>query len=216
MTDKNKGIGSIIPQPLTPAEQKSVELKQWAVKNIDRGDWRSRQKENEMRTVSEDDTLDYIPSINISPPKTSEEPRNKSGHTEAQKSRIAHQWTVRPPDNIKKIVKKNMPILTYIDKVSNVYDGKPRQYDDQGKPLNNDKTIKQLTALKEFGKNPYTYKSKLETLVEPKQLSMDFGTDQYGNIPGPTDRIQDQARQKEIEIRNKNRARNATKEKTDV
>ena len=83
-----------------------------AIKNIDRGDWRSRQKENEMRTVSEDDTLDYIPSINLSPPKITEEPRNKSGHTEAQKSRMAHQWTIRPPDNIKKMVKKNMPMLT--------------------------------------------------------------------------------------------------------
>ena len=209
MVNRRVGIRSIIPIPDSPEEIKSDELEEFYKKDIE-------GKTYAPQLSPEIDTLDYIPSINISPPKTSEEPRNKSGHTEAQKSRIAHQWTVRPPDNIKKIVKKNMPILTYIDKVSNVYDGKPRQYDDQGKPLNNDKTIKQLTALKEFGKNPYTYKSKLETLVEPKQLSMDFGTDQYGNIPGPTDRIQDQARQKEIEIRNKNRARNATKEKTDV
>ena len=209
MVNRRVGIRSIIPIPDSPEEIKSDELEEFYKKDIE-------GKTYAPQSSPEIDTLDYIPSINISPPKTSEEPRNKSGHTEAQKSRIAHQWTVRPPDNIKKMVKKNMPILTYIDKVSNVYDGKPRQYDDQGKPLNNDKTIKQLTALKEFGKNPYTYKSKLETLVEPKQLSMDFGTDQYGNIPGPTDRIQDQARQKEIEIRNKNRARNATKEKTDV
>ena len=209
MVNRRVGIRSIIPIPDSPEEIKSDELEEFYKKDIE-------GKTYAPQLSPEIDTLDYIPSINISPPKTSEEPRNKSGHTEAQKSRIAHQWTVRPPDNIKKMVKKNMPILTYIDKVSNVYDGKPRQYDDQGKPLNNDKTIKQLTALKEFGKNPYTYKSKLETLVEPKQLSMDFGTDQYGNIPGPTDRIQDQARKKEIEIRNKNRARNATKEKTDV
>ena len=209
MVNRRVGIRSIIPIPDSPEEIKSDELEEFYKKDIE-------GKTYAPQLSPEIDTLDYIPSINISPLKTSEEPRNKSGHTEAQKSRIAHQWTVRPPDNIKKMVKKNMPILTYIDKVSNVYDGKPRQYDDQGKPLNNDKTIKQLTALKEFGKNPYTYKSKLETLVEPKQLSMDFGTDQYGNIPGPTDRIQDQARQKEIEIRNKNRARNATKEKTDV
>ena len=209
MVNRRVGIRSIIPIPDSPEEIKSDELEEFYKKDIE-------GKTYAPQSSPEIDTLDYIPSINLSPPKTTEEPRNKSGHTEAQKSRIAHQWTVRPPDNIKKMVKKNMPILTYIDKVSNVYDGKPRQYDDQGKPLNNDKTVKQLTALKEFGKNPYTYKSKLETLVEPKQLSMDFGTDQYGNIPGPTDRIQDQARQKEIEIRNKNRARNATKEKTDV
>ena len=209
MVNRRVGIRSIIPIPDSPEEIKSDELEEFYKKDIE-------GKTYAPQLSPEIDTLDYIPSINISPPKTSEEPRNKSGHTEAQKSRIAHQWTVRPPDNIKKIVKKNMPVLTYIDKVSNLYDGKPRQYDDQGKPLDNDKTVKQLTALKEFGKNPYTYKSKLETLVEPKQLSMDFGTDQYGNIPGPTDRIQDQARQKEIEIRNKNRARNATKEKTDV
>ena len=209
MVNRRVGIRSIIPIPDSPEEIKSDELEEFYKKDIE-------GKTYAPQLSPEIDTLDYIPSINLSPLKTTEEPRNKSGHTEAQKSRIAHQWTVRPPDNIKKIVKKNMPILTYIDKVSNVYDGKPRQYDDQGKPLDNDKTVKQLTALKEFGKNPYTYKSKLETLVEPKQLSMDFGTDQYGNIPGPTDRIQDQARQKEIEIRNKNRARNATKEKTDV
>ena len=209
MVNRRVGIRSIIPIPDSPEEIKSDELEEFYKKDIE-------GKTYAPQLSPEIDTLDYIPSINISPPKTSEEPRNKSGHTEAQKSRIAHQWTVRPPDNIKKMVKKNMPVLTYIDKVSNLYDGKPRQYDDQGKPLDNDKTVKQLTALKEFGKNPYTYKSKLETLVEPKQLSMDFGTDQYGNIPGPTDRIQDQARKKEIEIRNKNRARNATKEKTDV
>jgi len=209
MVNRRVGIRSIIPIPDSPEEIKSDELEEFYKKDIE-------GKTYAPQLSPEIDTLDYIPSINLSPLKTTEEPRNKSGHTEAQKSRIAHQWTVRPPDNIKKMVKKNMPILTYIDKVSNVYDGKPRQYDDQGKPLDNDKTVKQLTALKEFGKNPYTYKSKLETLVEPKQLSMDFGTDQYGNVPGPTDRIQDQARQKEIEIRNKNRARNATKEKTDV
>ena len=209
MVNRRVGIRSIIPIPDSPEEIKSDELEEFYKKDIE-------GKTYAPQLSPEIDTLDYIPSINLSPLKTTEEPRNKSGHTEAQKSRIAHQWTVRPPDNIKKMVKKNMPILTYIDKVSNVYDGKPRQYDDQGKPLDNDKTVKQLTALKEFGKNPYTYKSKLETLVEPKQLSMDFGTDQYGNVPGPTDRIQDQARQKEIEIRNKNKARNATKEKTDV
>ena len=62
-----------------------------------------------------------------------------------------------------------MPILTYIDKVSNIYDGKPRQYDDQGKSLNNDKTVKQLEALKKFGENPYIYKSKLDTLVEKEE-----------------------------------------------
>ena len=62
-----------------------------------------------------------------------------------------------------------MPILTYIDKVSNIYDGKPRQYDDQGKSLNNDKTVKQLEALKKFGENPYTYKSKIDTLVEKEE-----------------------------------------------
>ena len=30
---------------------------------------------------------------------------------------------------------KPMPILTYVDKMSNLYDGKPRQYDDKGQPL---------------------------------------------------------------------------------
>ena len=55
MNNKNKGIGSLIPTELTPAEKKSDELAQWAIRNIDRGDWRSRQKENELKTVHEVD-----------------------------------------------------------------------------------------------------------------------------------------------------------------
>ena len=198
MDKRSVGIRSIIPTTRSPEEIRSDELEEFYKNDIE-------GKTYTPRITPEIDTLE-LPSINLTQLESSKETKDKA----------INSYLTRPPDNIKKMVEKNMPILTYIDKVSNIYDGKPRQYDDQGKPLNNDKTVKQLTALKEFGKNPYTYKSKLETLVEPKQLSMDFGTDQYGNIPGPTDRIQDQARKKEIEIRNKNRARNATKEKTDV
>ena len=61
--------------------------------------------------------------------------KNKFGHTQADKNRIAEAWLTRPADPIKQMVKKSMPILTYIDKVSNIYDGKPRKYDDQGKLL---------------------------------------------------------------------------------
>jgi len=61
--------------------------------------------------------------------------KNKFGHTQADKNRIAEAWLTRPADPIKPMVKKSMPILTYIDKVSNIYDGKPRKYDDQGKLL---------------------------------------------------------------------------------
>jgi len=140
MNDRNKGIGSIIPTALTPAEKKSEELAQWAVRNIDRGDWRSRQKENQMKTVTEDDTLDYA-EVNISPPKVTEETKNKFGHTEAQKSKMAHEWNTRPPDNIKKMVEKNMPILTFVDKINTLYGGQEkRKYDDQGKPLMKKKT----------------------------------------------------------------------------
>ena len=35
--------------------------------------------------------------------------------------------------------------------------------------MNNDKTVKQLEALKKFGENPYTYKSKIDTLVEKEE-----------------------------------------------
>jgi len=141
MNNKNKGIGSLIPTELTPAEKKSDELAQWAIRNIDRGDWRSRQKENELKTVHEVDPLDVIPSINLGPLKTTEEPKNKFGHTKAQKNKMVHEWNTRPRDNIKKMVEKSMPITTYIDKMSVLYGGQEkRKVDDQGKPLMKKKT----------------------------------------------------------------------------
>ena len=77
MNNKNKGIGSLIPTELTPAEKKSDELAQWAVRNIDRGDWRSRQKENQMKTVTEATPEEYnlydAPTIILPPPEKTPE-----------------------------------------------------------------------------------------------------------------------------------------------
>ena len=141
MNNKNKGIGSLIPTELTPAEKKSDELAQWAIRNIDRGDWRSRQKENVLKTVYEVDPLDDIPSINLGPLKTTEEPKNKFGHTKAQKDKMVMDQLTRPKDNIKKMVEKSMPVLTYVDKMSVLYGGQEkRKYNDQGKPLMKKKT----------------------------------------------------------------------------
>ena len=51
--------------------------------------------------------------------------------TPVQKKR--DQWNKKVEENKKK---KPMNIVAYVDKMSNLYDGNPRQYDDNGKPLN--------------------------------------------------------------------------------
>ena len=152
MDKRSVGIRSIIPTTRSPEEIRSDELEEFYKNDIE-------GKTYTPRITPEIDTLE-LPSINLTQLESSKETKDKA---------INSYLTVRPPDNIKKMVEKNMPILTYIDKVSNIYDGKPRQYDDQGKSLNNDKTVKQLEALKKFGENPYTYKSKLDTLVEKEE-----------------------------------------------
>ena len=148
MDKRSVGIRSIIPTTRSPEEIRSDELEEFYKNDIE-------GKTYTPRITPEIDTLE-LPSINLTQLESSKETKDKA----------INSYLTRPPDNIKKMVEKNMPILTYIDKVSNIYDGKPRQYDDQGKSLNNDKTVKQLEALKKFGENPYIYKSKLDTLVE--------------------------------------------------
>ena len=151
MDKRSVGIRSIIPTTRSPEEIRSDELEEFYKKDIE-------GKTYTPRITPEIDTLE-LPSINLTQLESSKETKDKA----------INSYLTRPPDNIKKMVEKNMPILTYIDKVSNIYDGKPRQYDDQGKSLNNDKTVKQLEALKKFGENPYIYKSKLDTLVEKEE-----------------------------------------------
>ena len=151
MDKRSVGIRSIIPTTRSPEEIRSDELEEFYKNDIE-------GKTYTPRITPEIDTLE-LPSINLTQLESSKETKDKA----------INSYLTRPPDNIKKMVEKNMPILTYIDKVSNIYDGKPRQYDDQGKSLNNDKTVKQLEALKKFGENPYTYKSKIDTLVEKEE-----------------------------------------------
>ena len=151
MDKRSVGIRSIIPTTRSPEEIRSDELEEFYKNDIE-------GKTYTPQITPEIDTLE-LPSINLTQLESSKETKDKA----------INSYLTRPPDNIKKMVEKNMPILTYIDKVSNIYDGKPRQYDDQGKSLNNDKTVKQLEALKKFGENPYIYKSKLDTLVEKEE-----------------------------------------------
>ena len=151
MDKRSVGIRSIIPTTRSPEEIRSDELEEFYKNDIE-------GKTYTPRITPEIDTLE-LPSINLTQLESSKETKDKA----------INSYLTRPPDPIKKMVEKNMPILTYIDKVSNIYDGKPRQYDDQGKSLNNDKTVKQLEALKKFGENPYIYKSKLDTLVEKEE-----------------------------------------------
>ena len=151
MDKRSVVIRSIIPTTRSPEEIRSDELEEFYKNDIE-------GKTYTPRITPEIDTLE-LPSINLTQLESSKETKDKA----------INSYLTRPPDNIKKMVEKNMPILTYIDKVSNIYDGKPRQYDDQGKSLNNDKTVKQLEALKKFGENPYTYKSKIDTLVEKEE-----------------------------------------------
>jgi len=151
MDKRSVGIRSIIPTTRSPEEIRSDELEEFYKNDIE-------GKTYTPRITPEIDTLE-LPSINLTQLESSKETKDKA----------INSYLTRPPDNIKKMVEKNMPILTYIDKVSNIYDGKPRQYDDHGKSLNNDKTVKQLEALKKFGENPYTYKSKIDTLVEKEE-----------------------------------------------
>ena len=65
MVNRRVGIRSIIPIPDSPEEIKSDELEEFYKKDIE-GKTYAPQSSPEL------DTLDYIPSINISPPKTTQ------------------------------------------------------------------------------------------------------------------------------------------------
>ena len=72
-------------------------------------------------------------------PKTTpvKEVKDEYGFTQKQNKEIENYLT-RPSSASEKTIKpkgKPMNILTYVDRVSNIYDGKPRKYDDNGKLL---------------------------------------------------------------------------------
>ena len=72
-------------------------------------------------------------------PKTTpvKEVKDEFGYTQKQNKEI-EDYLTRPGSASEKTIKpksKPMNILTYVDRVSNIYDGKPRQYDDNGKLL---------------------------------------------------------------------------------
>jgi len=237
MVNRRVGIRSIIPIPDSPEEIKSDELEEFYKKDIE-GKTYAPQSSPEINTLD-------LPSIDLVPLKKSSETRDIHGNTKAQKNRAIYKHLTRPPVTDQDIQDRdfwkayNSPnskdMLSYVNKYGGV---------------EQDNTVKQLTALKEYGRNPYTYKSKIDTLVEKSQHPADkyyedrideiqkkgkswavkhFNkqdqqkevqrlkgivernaklrkTDQYGNLPRATDRIQEQDRKKaEIEIRNKSK-----------
>ena len=154
--DLNKGIGGYLdPGYKTKEDIKRDELNKFYKDHVE-----NYKPQSTPQVKSLDDTYitDHIKPLEI---KLEDPKRNKLGHTQADKNRIAEAWLTRPPDPIKKMVEKNMPITTYITKMNKMYGSQ------------DDQQIKQLEDLKEFGRNPYTYKSKLDTVVENSQHPQD-------------------------------------------
>ena len=134
MSDFNKGLGYLDPTYKTPEQKRSEELNKFYKENIE------GKKYEPTSTVS---YMDF-PSIDLlsSPEKPLEPVRDIHGNTKAEKEKSINKYLTRPPDPIKKMVEKAMPITTYISKINKNYGSK------------DDPQIKQLEALKEFGKNP--------------------------------------------------------------
>ena len=133
MAERRVGIRSIISIPDSPEEIRSDELEEFYKKDIE-------GKKYTPQLPPEIDTLD-LPSINITPLKSSKETKDIHGNNQSEKDRAINSYLNRPPDNIKKMVEKSMPITTYIDKMSVLYGGQEkRKVDDQGKPLMKKKT----------------------------------------------------------------------------
>ena len=135
--NKNFGLTGII-EGTTESEAELMErAKKEVMKKIGVTKW-----VNEDKQPSSLDELDLYTTIPIPKPVAPKpEIKDEYGFTPKQNKEIEN-WLTRPATNkekevdpIKKMVRKNMPILTYIDKVSNLYDGKPRKYNDQGKLL---------------------------------------------------------------------------------
>ena len=160
--DLNKGIGGLLdPGYASKEDLKKEELDRFYREHIENRKPHTAFK----RPLS---VSDYIPTPTLDVPektvvkpivKTKEqpfryegwadgiiertEPKNKFGDTKAQKEKLTNDWLTRPPDNNKKILKakpKNMPILSYVDKMSVLYGGQEkRKYDDEGRPLKKEK-----------------------------------------------------------------------------
>ena len=114
----------------------------------------------------EEDLYTTTPMPKMTPIK---EVKDEHGFTPKQNKEI-RDYLTRPATNkekevdpIKKMVRKNMPILTYIDKISNIYDGKPRKYDDQGKLLDK-------TSAKPENKK-WEYKSRTDELAAADKIT---------------------------------------------
>ena len=158
MSDKDldRGLRGILdPGYKTKEEIRRDELNKFYDENV-----KNYKPQRALKDKPLDDTYitDHIKPLEI---KLEEPKRNKLGHTQADKNRIAEKWLTRPPDPIKKMVQKAMPITTYISKMNKMYGSQ------------DDQQIKQLEDLKEYGRNPYTYKSKLDTVVENSQHPQD-------------------------------------------
>ena len=226
MSDFNKGLGYLDPTYKTPEQKRSEELNKFYKENIE------GKKYEPTSTVS---YMDF-PSIDLlsTPEKPLEPVRDIHGNTKAEKEKSINKYLTRPPDPIKKMVEKAMPITTYISKINKIYGSQ------------DDPQIKQLEALKEFGKNPLVEKSeqhsadkyyedrideiqkrgkswlvkhlnKQDQETEVQRLAEDIKrengrkakvkVDQYGNEESSTDRIQQQDRKNKESEKIKNKPR---------
>ena len=207
--DRYKGIRGILdPGRVTKEELKTQELDKFYKENIENHKPYGTPKETPL-VSKETDITDYIPTITLDTPQKTivkpkeksepwrytswgEEPKNKFGHTASQKNKMINDHITKKPDPIKKMVEKNMPILTYVDKMSVLYGGqKDRKYDDQGYPLTaspdqmqglekrlinarqmtdppKDKIITQLENLKSWSKDPKNYKENKVSVSDNK------------------------------------------------
>ena len=112
--------------------------------------------------------------------------KNKFEDTEAMKNKKANDWITRRPDNNKKILEakpKNMPILTYVDKMSVLYGGQEkRRYDDAGRLLKKEKDKGYTREFK--SEDPSTYLSN-----EDQQKNMLLDTINAKQMTQEADRI---------------------------
>jgi len=94
-----------------------------------------------------DEDLYHVPTM-----KKPVEVRNKFGDTPAMKAKAIQDQLTKPKS-------KPMNILAYVDRVSNLYDGTPRKFDDKGKPLKAAPAKPVNTNLVKDVKEKWMYKS---------------------------------------------------------
>jgi hypothetical protein len=150
MSNRDIGIRALIPGQRSPDEIKEDQNTKRYVETI------VNQSVQAPEVNPPGYTSDYIPSINISTPKSTEEARDKFGNTKAQKNKMINDQITRKP--------KPMKITNYIDKMNHLYSNEPK----------NDKTVQQLQTLKNWGLSKPVglgdkYKSDLRTPVQKKR-----------------------------------------------